>query len=72
MSGVATGRLVGFEELGRTDAFSTSSLENKLIEGKVIFSDKRNEETGVDSHKIKRSTLYNKKESDDESSDFED
>lgn len=71
INGVATGRMVGFDEFKAKDDFSTTNLEQKLKDAGVI------EDLPMDSEakghtKIRRGVMYGKLDSEDESSDFDD
>eukprot|EP00891_Asterochloris_glomerata_P006538 jgi/Astpho2/6538/fgenesh1_pm.00099_%23_5_t len=44
LNGVATDRVVGFDELGATDDFPTSSVEKRLLKAGVVAPPKRSED----------------------------
>eukprot|EP00210_Caulerpa_lentillifera_P001892 g1820.t1 len=70
VNGVAVGRLVGFDELSGKDDFSTSCLENRLLNEEVIQPVTKAEES-VETSRVRRGLMYGKLDSEDESSDFD-
>lgn len=70
VNGVATGRLVGFEELNAKDDFSTSTLENRLMQEGVIQAIPKPDEI-LKTSQVRRGLMYGKLDSEDESSDFD-
>ena len=77
-NGVAFDRIVGFEELGGKDDFSTATFERKLQEAEVITKPKRRdensdseEEEGEFAKRVRAGGYRGQLDSDDEDSDFD-
>ena len=71
INGIATGRLVGFDEFKEKDNFSTADLEQKLKDADVVEAVVVDPESQART-KVRRGMMYGKLDSEDESSDFDD
>ncbi|KAI9204973.1 thioredoxin-like protein [Polychytrium aggregatum] len=65
VDGISVDRLVGFEELGSTDNFTTAAIEKRLSQSKVITSEGQTTEAAV------RSTIFGFQEKIEENDDWE-
>jgi hypothetical protein len=76
INGVATDRIVGFNELGAKDDFATAVLERRLLKSGVITPQKGSEDGDSDQlPEHVRKTVYKsqmQRASDDEDSEFSD
>ncbi|CAD7700721.1 unnamed protein product [Ostreobium quekettii] len=73
INGIATGRLVGFDELGGKDSFQTSQMEQRLLKAGVVAVPDKPESDSEDEResRIRRSMLGRQLDSSDEDSDFD-
>lgn len=76
IDGVAADRIVGFQELGGKDDFSTSTVENRLLQSQVIVQHQRSIDANSEEQQGRkaRQSVYNRrmqqKTESDEDSDF--
>lgn len=71
MNGITIDRIIGFEGLGGKDDFTTTMLENKMLEKEIVLPKKVESDMEAYRNHVVNRSLY-QIGSDDESSDFSD
>jgi thioredoxin-like negative regulator of GroEL len=69
--GIAVDRVVGFEELGNTDNFTTRTLERRIAREGVITLINEDGSTGLETKSTKKTIYGGRSDNEDDDSDWD-